>query len=230
MWAGAGNLSDPILSQYKAVYPVPGLALASDGIFIMGYDMNHHHTVCADANAPLDALADNLLSFTNLGAPASKLILGIPWYAYVKRCNDSYKPSPFHQCAGLSCIVGDAAHFDETAYAVGVWAIERMLANSSSGCIRSWSEQRGSPYLDCPATSPSPYPPFWAHPPPGEPLRTQTWYDDANSTKLKVELARKMKFGGVGAFTGENVGPMANGFARGFWEALGAVNGGSTRV
>ena len=48
-------------------------------------------------------------------------------------------------------------------------------------------------------------------------------YDDARSTRLKVELAKKLKLGGVGSFTGENVGPLGDGFAEAFWDALGAI-------
>ena len=91
----------------------------------------------------------------------------------MKRCNDSYKPSPFQQCAEATCLVGDADHYDESAFGVGVWAIEHVLLNKSSGCVKSWSEKHSSPYLDCPASI-APYPEWNAHPPAGKPLRTQT--------------------------------------------------------
>ena len=185
--------------------------------------MNHHHTLCADANSPLDVLSGNVESYISLGAPSEKLILGIPWYGYMKRCNDSLPtPSPFRQCAHATCLVGDAEHYDESDYAMGVWAVEELLANESSGCVRSWSEQHSSPYMDCPATSIGPYPPFRLEPPVGEPLRTQTWYDDANSTRLKAEMAKRLGLGGVGTFTGENVGPASNGWSPAYWKALQA--------
>jgi hypothetical protein len=96
---------------------------------------------------------------------------------YMKRCNDSYpRPSAFPQCADATCIVGDADHYDDSHFTMGVWAVEEMLANKSAGCVRSWSEQRGSPYLDCPATSHGPYPPFRKAPPQGVAMRTQTWW------------------------------------------------------
>ena len=221
---GGSNISDAVHAEYLSVYPIPGLSDASDGIFIMAYDMNHHHVLCADANSPLDVLHSNVLSYIDLGARPEKLILGVPWYGYMKRCNDSYtSPSPFPQCADATCLVGDADHYDENDYSMGVWAVEELLANKSSGCIRSWSEQHGSPYMDCPASSLGPYPPFRLAPPPGEPLRTQTWYDDANSTRLKAEMAKSLRLGGVGAFTGENVGPPGNGWSERFWDALKAV-------
>ena len=43
-------------------------------------------------------------------------------------------------------------------------------------------------------------------------------YDDLNSTKIKVEAAKAAKLGGIGVFTGENVGSNA-----GMWQALGAI-------
>ncbi len=220
---GGSNISDAIHAPYLSVYPIPGLALVSDGIFIMGYDMNHHHVLCADANSPLDVLRGNVQSYIDLGAPPEKLILGIPWYGYMKRCNDSLPtPSPFMQCAGATCLVGNAEHYDESDYAMGVWAVEELLANQSSGCVRSWSEQHSSPYMDCPASSLGPYPPFRISPPAGKPLRTQTWYDDANSTRLKAAMAKNLGLGGVGTFTGENVGPSSNGWSVAYWKALTA--------
>ena len=151
------------------------------------------------------------------------LILGIPWYGCMKRCNDSLAtPSPFPQCAHATCLVGDAEHYDESHYTMGVWAVEEQLANRSSGCVRSWSAQHSSPYMDCPASSVGPYPPFRITPPEGEPLRTQTWYDDANSTRLKAEMAKHLGLGGVGTFTGENVGPASNGWSSAYWNALKA--------
>ena len=53
-------------------------------------------------------------------------------------------------------------------------------------------------------------------------LRTQTWYDDANSTRLKAEMAKHLGLGGVGTFTGENVGPASNGWSPAYWKALTA--------
>lgn len=50
--------------------------------------------------------------------------------------------------------------------------------------------------------------------------RSQTWYDDANSTQLKVKLACELGMGGVGACTGENVGSGVA--AAGYWAALGS--------
>jgi hypothetical protein len=47
-----------------------------------------------------------------------------------------------------------------------------------------------------------------------------TRYDDANSTRLKAEMARSLGLGGVGSFTGENVGPLSNGWSAAYWQAL----------
>jgi hypothetical protein len=69
------------------------------------------------------------------------------------------------------------------------------------------SDEFSSPYLDCPASTPGPYPEFGAHGgAPATKARSQTWYDDAKSTKLKVDLACELGLGGVGVFTGENLG------------------------
>ena len=76
------------------------------------------------------------------------------------------------------------------------------LNESSSGCTKHWDAVAGSPYLDCGTGQ----------------ERSQTWYDDARSTALKVELARRLGLRGVGVFTGEAVG--SGSAAQQMWHAL----------
>jgi spore germination protein YaaH len=76
---GAANLTDPLSRDVNKCYPVRELSLAADQIFIMSYDMWHHHQVCAGPNSPLPALKASLTSFIDKGAASDKLIMGLPW-------------------------------------------------------------------------------------------------------------------------------------------------------
>jgi spore germination protein YaaH len=83
--------------------------------------------------------------------------------------------------------------------------VQVHLNESSSGCVKHWDDVAGSPYLDCRIGQ--------AH--------SQTWYDDARSTALKVALARRLGLRGVGVFTGEAVG--SGHAAQQMWNALSGV-------
>ena len=48
--------------------------------------------------------------------------------------------------------------------------------------------------------------------------RFRTRYDDLNSTRIKVAAAKAAKLGGIGVFTGENVGGNKE-----MWQALGGI-------
>ena len=185
--------------------------------------MWHHHQVCAGPNSPLPDVNASIQSFLELGTAADKLILGIPFYGYEYRCNDSFAtPSTFAPCATSTCVVGDLQHYSSEHYGTGAWSIERFQDNTSTGCVKHWSNEWSSPYLDCPASTYGPFPGFGAHGgAPTQAAKSQTWYDDANSTKLKVELACELGLGGVGAFTAENIGAGLE--AAEYWEALGSI-------
>lgn len=67
-----GNGGNP---QYPKAYPAAALSQVADQIFIMAYDMWHHHTVCAGPNSPLPDVMASVAAFIDLGAAAHKLIL-----------------------------------------------------------------------------------------------------------------------------------------------------------
>ena len=63
---GVANLTDPVeKAEIDKCYPIPELAEAADQIFIMSYDMWHHHQVCAGPNSPLPALSAGIHSFSS---------------------------------------------------------------------------------------------------------------------------------------------------------------------
>jgi GH18 family chitinase len=226
---GAADLTAPSEAIVLKAYPIPGLAEVADQIFVMAYDMWHGDVVCAGPNAPLPAAVASLKSFIKLGAPNEKLIFSIPWYGYEYRCNSTYTSAdaagmPRNECVGVGqppCLVGSwkTKTLEHAHYGLGTWAMEEAIANKSSGCRKEWSDEFSSPYINCPSS----YEPLpdgkkqfpWVGPP--TTYTTQSWYDDARSTLLKVKAAKKLGLGGVGVFTGEGV---AKDGAGEYWDAL----------
>ena len=120
--------------------------------------------------------------------------------------------------------MGTLAHQNEQHLGVSTWAMEAMLADSkATGCTEGWSTEFGSPYLDCPRQGPWENSSAHNHLPKGsDPTwRSQTWFDNDKSTKIKVAMARKARLGGVGAFTGEGAGYGKG--ADALWAALGSI-------
>ena len=106
---------------------------------------------------PLPAVVASLQSFITLGAPKEKLIMGIPWYGYEYRCNSTYTPAdasgmPNNECNGVGqpvCLVGSWKTKTFThPLGLGTWAMEEAIANTSSGCNYSWSDEFSSPYSE----------------------------------------------------------------------------------
>ena len=195
---GALNVSAKIEAPVFAAYPLVPLARATDGIFIMGYDMNKGHATCAGPNAPIDLLGAFVGGYIAAGVPPEKLILGVPWYGRQYYCNATAPAaSPAGTpCARSTCFCGSPGHYAPYGGIPSLWHTRaRLRAAATTGCARGWDEVAGSPWMDCPATAAAP--------------RTQTWYDDENSTRLKVELADRLGLGGVGVFSAEMAGDPA---------------------
>ena len=98
-----------------------------------------------------------------------------------------------------------------------MWAVRASLAGGGN-CTRGWDEAAGSPFMECPASHGTP--------------RSQTWYDDANSTRLKVELADALGLMGFGLFSAEMAGNIlatggqaASHEARAAWAAVSTFRG-----
>ena len=64
---------------YLQAYNPAKLNKVADQLFIMFYDMWHHHTVCAGPNSPLPTVISTIKTIIKLGASAEKMILGLPW-------------------------------------------------------------------------------------------------------------------------------------------------------
>jgi GH18 family chitinase len=194
-------------------------------------DMNHAHAYCGRANSPLDTVAANLDGWLALGVPSSKLILGLPWYGHVYHCGSSTAP-PVPECetAAAICIVGTKTHPSSIGGhgSMTLWEVERLLANASSnGCVRGWSEAARSPWIDCPSAVLGRPMSSTAGFVSGGGAHTQTWYDDANSTRLKVKLAVERGLGGVGIVSAEMAGFLGTKTARDAWRSVEEFRAGA---
>eukprot|EP00483_Globobulimina_turgida_P003195 UN03200 len=99
-------------------YDYYNLSQGSDLLYIMDYDtqsQNSQHQCLAAANAPFEGTQRGVESYLNLGIPANKLIVGVPWYGYNYTCDmtqmesvtSKYCPVPFIPFRGVNC--SDAA-------------------------------------------------------------------------------------------------------------------------
>jgi len=173
-------------------YDYKGLSEASDLFYVMDYDTRSQITTqcIASANAPLPGAVLGIEHYINLGVPASKLILGVPWYGYRYEClpgtspTAEYCPIPLIPFRGVKC--SDAAGH-EVGYvgildaATGV-NVTRPLSFDSSMSAPYFNTMEGGKVV-------------------------QYWFDDAKSTTLKYQYAKSVGLRGVGPYEFSNAVP-----------------------
>lgn len=165
-------------------YDVVAFANASDLLYVMDYDTRSQvwDACIAAANAPTPGTIHGVSRYLDLGIPASKLVLGVPWYGYRYPCvagtpsTARFCPIPFVPFRGVNC--SDAAG-SEIAYD------ELVLKLSASITGRLWDEGQGAPYFNTVENN----------------VTVQYWYDDAQSLVPKYKFARSAGLRGVGPFT-----------------------------
>jgi di-N-acetylchitobiase len=88
-------------------YNFTALAEICDFLVPMGYDMCWGASKAA-ANAPTGGLQAAFQYYGDLGVPAGKLVLGLPWYAYAFPCSNPPPPSiaPVNGTAAPQCTLG----------------------------------------------------------------------------------------------------------------------------
>jgi hypothetical protein len=131
---------------------IDALAPYVDAMFIMAYDMSFSNMGGrAGPNAPLNGWTYNdTLSVTQYltKAPASKIVLGIPWYGYkfTTLDNTPYSPSPgsvadtYAQARSDSACAHPAYYWDSTAQSV--WAVwySRRSGDPCGANLGKWQE------------------------------------------------------------------------------------------
>jgi len=173
------------------------LADNSDFLFVMDYDMRSQiwGECTASANSPIDLVHAGMINFTRENIPASKLILGVPWYGYDYECLNNksdpcyIKPVPFRGCP-----CSDAAGRE-----IELKTVMTRLATALDG--RHWDDQLKSPYFTYRSGQ---FNLRQEHTPKADgtwpfPVH-QVWYDDPESLGYKYRLAKGMGLRGIGMF------------------------------
>lgn len=162
-------------------YDYKAIAEATDFVFVMSYD--EQSQICGDcvamANSPYDQTAKGVQGFLDLGIPADKLVLGVPWYGYDYPCVTlkdnvcSIKEVPFR---GVNC--SDAAG-SQKEYRL----IQNLLKGNSTMGGRQWSKIYKAPFFNFKDESGQSH---------------QMWYDDQESLKDRLQNAKDAGLRGVG--------------------------------
>lgn len=195
-------------------YDYPGLAAASDLLYVMVYDTRSQifDRCLASANAPLATAQRGLQRYLDLGIAPAKLVLGVPWYGYAYPClngtrpDDVYCPIREVPFRGVNC--SDAAGSE-----IELFRIQALLDGGRTLTPRRWDSSVQSPYFNYADKDGNVY---------------QMWYDDPQSLGLKYRLAADLGLLGVGPFTyddldndGSKTGnPKAAAEAKAMWQAL----------
>ncbi|MDX6514719.1 MAG: chitinase, partial [Gaiellaceae bacterium] len=165
----------------RKAYEFKELGKVLDWIDVMAYDYHGAWEKVANHNAPLHQnpddpvngkgfnVVDSIALWEMEGVPASKLVMGVPFYG---RGWDGCPPKNhglFQTCKSASLHGGTWVKLDPTAYANwDYWDLKKnYVDNKASGYVRYWDAASGVPYLYNP--------------------KTQNWisYDDEQSIALK---------------------------------------------
>jgi len=190
-------------------YDIPGMANASDLLFVMAYDERSQifDQCIASANSPVALDNLGLTQFLDLGISKDKLILGLPWYGYDYLCLNMTDPkSPFCPIKlvpfrGVNC--SDAAGTQRNYPNI----LRTLRNNTITG--RIWESYLQTPYFNYYDSTQNVH---------------QVWYDDPQSLITKYQLARDLGIIGVGFWNLDALDysndPQAQADTKAMWDAV----------
>jgi hypothetical protein len=131
-------------------FDVPALARATDGLFVMAYDM--YSSGAASPNSPLNAYSANVvqsMAWYRWAAPPAKVILGVPFYGYdwptannAPNASAAGNPAPVGygriRTAGLPTYWDPRGSVPWTAYQVGGQWHEAYYDNPQSLAMKAY--------------------------------------------------------------------------------------------
>lgn len=173
-------------------YDVKGLSEASDLLFIMCYDVQSQITgrCLADSNSPVSAAALGIQEFLNLSIPASKLVLGVPWFGFDYTCDDGGSTpdmaSPFCMMTPLVPFRG-ATCSDASGFEQAYVSVRNLLDSGPSATVgpRLWDNSTATPFFNYLSK---------------DGKRHQLWYDDPESIRAKRHVAESAGIAGFGVY------------------------------
>ncbi|EDQ92527.1 uncharacterized protein MONBRDRAFT_13539 [Monosiga brevicollis MX1] len=168
-------------------YDYVGLAAAADLLFIMAYDTRSqiYGPCLASANTPLGTAERGVQEYLALGIPASKLVLGLPWYGYDYPCvpntqlNDTYCPIAAVPFQGAPCSDAAGREYDWTVF-------QRLFRNAS---VEQTTVRQDALLVSKTFNYVS-----------DDGLVHQVWFDDQATLAPKFQLARQYDLLGTGVW------------------------------
>ena len=180
------SIDVPIYPEYEGRnYDYARMASSCDSLFVMGYDGEFWDNVqctvtgapCSLACASLQMLEFGIQKYLEAGVPASKLVLGVPWYGlkYEYVLGVPFFTGQLHYKYVLEVVrnAGDSGkmRMDEAS---STWVFD------CGGKCSQWSDQIDD-------------------------MSTEIWYDDPTSLAPKYALATKYGLQGVGMWESTHV-------------------------
>jgi len=194
-------------------YNYKALADATDYLYVMCYDTRSQifDQCVASANAPLPLCQSGIEDYVQIGVPAEKLILGVPWYGYRYKCVDpSFDPITGKTCEieqvpfrGVNC--SDAAG-TEVPYS----SIRSIINENKNSSVVMRDSYMNVPYFNYVE----------------EGVVYQVWYDDPISLSGIYKWALERGLGGSGPYRWDQLDLNGNKEeSEAMWDAIKVVKG-----
>eukprot|EP01062_Namystynia_karyoxenos_P031007 TRINITY_DN23034_c0_g1_i1.p1 TRINITY_DN23034_c0_g1~~TRINITY_DN23034_c0_g1_i1.p1 ORF type:complete len:386 (+),score=127.67 TRINITY_DN23034_c0_g1_i1:73-1158(+) len=173
-------------------YDYTGLAAHSDLLFVMVYDTRSQiwGKCVASANSPSAVARLGLQQYLDLGIPASKLVMGLPWYGYDYPCVNG-TPADSSVCE-IAAVPFRGAPCSDAAGSQHNYA--ELAEQSKTASVRR-DPVLQSPYYNYVAADKTVH---------------QVWFDDPESLRIKYAIAAEMKLIGVGFWNLDTLGDVAS--------------------
>eukprot|EP01051_Picozoa_sp_SAG22_P008266 SAG22_NODE_620_length_8513_cov_3.934870_3_plen_438_part_00 len=222
----ACNKTIPDVEDYVGRFDFEAIGKCVDIVLPMGYDLTGSAPDGgpAAANAPLPVLSEGIREYTeDVGVPASKIALLLPWYGYDMACRHPGTAGNLNgggtgtvTLAGAaagnnrnsSCRVQTpwAANNHELGFAQAWRRSQAALAASGALAESRGRDADGTPWFDDQNAT------GW---------RRRVYFDDPVSIAEKVAMCRSMGVGGVGAWTSDTLESLGGAPVAGrMWAAL----------
>mmetsp|Transcript_22288 Transcript_22288/g.66455 ORF Transcript_22288/g.66455 Transcript_22288/m.66455 type:complete len:313 (+) Transcript_22288:1128-2066(+) len=170
-------------------YDWAGLFESADRLFVMSYDMQSQvYDMCmAMSNSPAPLVKRGLQQWLDLGAPPSKLILGLPWYGYDYPCEAGAGGGPMGPTDDICMLklvpFRGAPCSDAAGAQKGYTEIMSLLHSGRNTTAVRWDDIQDSPYFNYLSDDGKIH---------------QVRFDNPNSLRIKYKIAVDLGLRGVG--------------------------------